>query len=217
MLKRLAVVAVIAAALLGLYLLPTAGASSPAAGAAVATRTLAKAAANELRAGEKLIAPRLGWHVRRYQWLRCGVTGHACKAIARATRRTYIVRAADVGHTLRVREVLQGNTIAVSAATAQVGRPLPVNTAAPTITDGGQGGGNVGAPTTVVVGDVLTGSNGTWTNAIAFTYQWLDCDTAGQNCTPIAGATSQGYTVASTDVGHTIVFQVTGYNYQPGG
>lgn len=57
-----------------------------------------------------------------------------------------------------------------------------------------------------VVGQTLTVSQGTWTNApTSYTYQWDDCNTtAGQppttaSCSPIGGATSASYTVASGD------------------
>lgn len=209
--KRLIVVACVAAVIAALAMIPVAGASSSSGG--VRSTTVAKAAANELRAGQRLRAPKLGRHVKRYQWLRCGIKGKRCRVIQGATHRFYTVRTADVGHVLRVREVLQGNAVAVSAPTPLVGLPLPVNTAIPVITDGGQGGGNVGAPTSVVVGDVLTGTNGTWNFAIRFTYQWMDCNASGASCTAIASATSSTYTVQSSDVGDTIVFQVTGYNY----
>ena len=35
-------------------------------------------------------------------------------------------------------------------------------------------------------------------------YQWQDCDASGGNCSAIAGATSQSYTPANGDVGHTL-------------
>ena len=39
-----------------------------------------------------------------YQWEDCNRSGNACKSIAGATRQTLVLRAADVGHTIRVRE-----------------------------------------------------------------------------------------------------------------
>lgn len=217
--RRLLALLAAAAVILGLSLLPTAGAQSPASGVGVATKTLAKAAPNELRAGQRLAAPQFDKRVMRYQWLRCGLQGAHCKAIGRATHRVYIVRSADVGHTLRVRAVLQGNTVAESAPTQQVGRPLPVNTAPPTIADdcASAAAGCLADPTAsgavVTVGDDLTASPGTWKHAVRFTYQWLDCDTTGANCVAIAGATTQTYTIQDADAGHTIVLQVTGYNF----
>src|SRR5687768_13136431 len=39
----------------------------------------------------------------QYQWQRCRPDGLGCAAIAGATQKTYVVRSADVGRTLRVR------------------------------------------------------------------------------------------------------------------
>lgn len=61
--------------------------------------------------------------------------------------------------------------------------------------------------------DTLSEVHGSWTNSPAsYTYQWEDCDDAGQSCTPISGATGQTYTLAATDVGHTIVVVETASN-----
>jgi hypothetical protein len=179
--------------------------------AAIRVKTVAVGAGGRFRVGLTLIAPKLGRHVRRYQWLRCNHIAGGCHRIKGATHRQYTIRRNDVGHKLRVVEELQGNTAAVSSPTGTVSRPMPVNTALPTITDGGQGGGTLSGPQ---VGDVLTGTNGTWTNAVRFTYAWEDCTTASPPvCTPISGATSQTYTVQSSDVGSTIELVVTGYNF----
>jgi hypothetical protein len=54
-------------------------------------------------------------------------------------------------------------------------------------------------------GSALAEAHGTWSNGpTAFGYQWEDCDSAGNACAPIAGATNPTYTVMGTDVGHTI-------------
>ena len=175
---------------------------------ALRVKTVAVGRGN-VRVGELLTAPRLG-NVRRYQWLRCNGAARGCVAIKGATLRRYRVRRADVGHRLRVREDLKGNNTAISAPTGIVTLPLPVNTGLPTITDGGQGGGTLTAP---VVGDVLTGSTGAWNNALRYTYQWDDCPPAPAACAPITGATSSTYTIQSSDVGDTIEFIVTAYNF----
>lgn len=39
-----------------------------------------------------------------YQWEDCNRSGNACKSIAGATMQTFVLRAADVGHTIRARE-----------------------------------------------------------------------------------------------------------------
>lgn len=71
--------------------------------------------------------------------------------------------------------------------------------------------GSAAAPT---VGEVLTTSNGTWTNnpIPPFLYSWQDCNAAGVSCVAIAGATSSSYTVATADIGSTIAVIVTACN-----
>jgi GH18 family chitinase len=80
--------------------------------------------------------------------------------------------------------------------------PPIVNVSPPTIT---------GSP---IVGHVLTASPGTWSGRgpnQTISYQWQDC--TGTVCSAIPKAASvPTYTVASTDVGHTIVVQVTATN-----
>src|SRR3954451_17097138 len=78
-----------------------------------------------------------------------------------------------------------------SAAQAEY---APTNSAAPTIS---------GTPQ---VGQTLTASPGTWNSQTtpAFTYQWERCDTAGNNCAAITGATAQTYSVTNDDANHTI-------------
>jgi hypothetical protein len=60
----------------------------------------------------------------KYKWRRCDARGAHCKAIEKATATTYIVQAADVGHTLRVYVVARNaaghSKAARSAATAVV-------------------------------------------------------------------------------------------------
>ncbi|MGO9753591.1 MAG: hypothetical protein ACLP22_19190 [Solirubrobacteraceae bacterium] len=80
----------------------------------------------------------------------------------------------------------------------------PSNTVAPAIT---------GTPTQ---GQTLTASTGSWSDSSAtFSYQWQDCDSHGNNCVNIDGATSGTYTLDGGDVGHTVVVVVTATN--PGG
>ena len=52
---------------------------------------------------------------------------------------------------------------------------------------------------------------GDWTGAPSnFSYSWARCDASGANCTPIAGATANRYSVGAADVGSTIRVTVTG-------
>ncbi len=132
-----------------------------------------------------------------FQWQRCDSTGANCTAISGATAQTYVLVAADVGHTIRVQETASnegGSGIpARSAATGEVPKPVPVNSSPPTITGNTQ------------QGQKLTEAHGTWTNSpTGYTYQWQRCDSAGANCTAISGATAQTYVLVVADAGHTI-------------
>jgi hypothetical protein len=80
-----------------------------------------------------------------------------------------------------------------------------------------------GAPTTTVPpsiggvdqdGQTLTASNGTrsGSTSITYSYQWQRCDPAGNTCPAIAGATSQTYTLSSSDIGSTIRVNATAAN-----
>ena len=76
---------------------------------------------------------------------------------------------------------------------AYLGLKLPVNTAIPTISG------------TAKEGQLLTETNGTWTNSpTGLAYQWQDCDSGGANCVAIAGATASTYTLQYSDAGHRV-------------
>ncbi|MEA2313309.1 MAG: large repetitive protein, partial [Solirubrobacteraceae bacterium] len=78
---------------------------------------------------------------------------------------------------------------------------VPVNTALPTITG------------TAEQGQTLTEHNGTWSNEpTSFAYQWLQCDSAGNNCQPISEAKGQTYVPGAGDVGHMLRVQETASN-----
>jgi Bacterial Ig-like domain (group 3) len=68
-------------------------------------------------------------------------------------------------------------------------------------------------------GDTLTDVSGTWTGTgtVTVTYQWMDCDSAGSNCQPVAAnGNAQTYVVAATDVTHTIEVQEIATDSNPG-
>jgi RHS repeat-associated protein len=76
------------------------------------------------------------------------------------------------------------------------------NTAAPTL-----------STTHPVVGTALSLSTGTWSGgSIAYGYQWERCNSSGSECSAIPGATNTSYTPLLSDVGHTIVGQITATN-----
>ena len=139
-----------------------------------------------------------------YQWQRC--SGSSCSNISAANDKSYTVRAADVGHTLRA-VVTASNADGLSTAnsnqtaTVQAGTGVPVNTERPSIAG------------RAIVGSRLFADNGTWTNSpTSFRYQWLQCSQFGGECLPIFGATSRGYTVRLSDLGGTLRVDVTAHN-----
>ena len=89
-----------------------------------------------------------------------------------------------------------------AAGSAAQANYAPTNSAAPTIS---------GSPQ---VGQSLTASPGTWNSSTTptYTYQWQRCDTAGNNCAAITGATAQTYTVTSDDENKTLRVVVTATN-----
>jgi hypothetical protein len=109
--------------------------------------------------------------------------------------RVFVVLA-EVG----VRPITRGDTARLAnLIAAHVTAALtPANVAAPTVT---------GTPQQ---GQTLTASPGTWNvDDVTVAYQWQHCDTAGANCTDIAGATQPTYAVTATDVGFTLRVNVT--------
>src|SRR5882757_9830448 len=82
----------------------------------------------------------------------------------------------------------------LSQGSAAEANYAPVNTAVPTI------GG------TAQVGQTLTASPGTWTSDVTptFAYAWQSCDSAGNSCVAISGATATTYVVQSTDLSKTV-------------
>ena len=91
----------------------------------------------------------------QYQWQRCDGAGASCVNIAGAVEKTYLLKAAEANHTLRVRVLAvnaDGSASARSGPTAVVtAGTAPVNTARPSITGDAR------------VGETLTAEDGTWT------------------------------------------------------
>ncbi len=142
-----------------------------------------------------------------YRWEDCDAAGSACAPIVDATGSAYTPTNSDVGDTIRVLETASnagGASVPVSSAPTVVVTPLAPVAAG-------------GSPPTIfgaaVEGQTLTESHGTWTNRPdSYSYQWEDCDTARQNCTPIAGATGQSYRLAASDIGARIKVVETASN-----
>ena len=140
-----------------------------------------------------------------YQWESCNTAGEGCTSISGATSATYVIAHEEVGHTIRVKVTAKnsaGEVSATSAQTATVAASAPANTVLPTIS------GEAKDEKT------LTASTGTWTGTptISYSDQWESCNTAGEGCTSISGATSATYVIAHEEVGHTIRVKVTAKN-----
>jgi hypothetical protein len=139
-----------------------------------------------------------------YQWEDCNTTGEACANVSGATAASYKLAASDVGHTLRVVVVASnagGSAQASSAASGMVVPVAPSNTVLPTIS---------GSP---VEGETLKASSGAWSGSpTSYAYQWEDCNSSGEACSNVSGATASSYNPVSGDVGHTLRVMVTASN-----
>ncbi len=140
-----------------------------------------------------------------YVWEDCGGTGPVCAPIGGAgSSSTYTVQSTDVGKTIEA-IVMASNAGGDNQATSgPTGSVLP---ASPAVTGAPEIGG------TPQQGDTLTASNGSWNNnPTKFTYAWEDCDSSGNNCATISGASSITYTLKASDVGKLVSVTVTASN-----
>jgi hypothetical protein len=140
-----------------------------------------------------------------YQWLRCSSVGAGCSPIVGATGQAYVPLVSDVGHELEVQETASNeggsSNPAGSLATPVVLPEVPHNTSVPRIT---------GVPEQA---HTLTEAHGSWTNSpTEYTYQWLQCNSLGAACIPIAGAEAQTYVPGASDVGGTLEVQEVATN-----
>jgi hypothetical protein len=140
-----------------------------------------------------------------YAWNDCNSSGTGCSPIAGATSSSYTLQPSDVGAYVTATVVASNaggpSPIATSGAAGPVLPAAPVVTGAPGITG------------TAQQGNTLSASNGVWSNnPTGYSYAWQDCNSPGSGCSPIAGATSSGYTLASGDVGKYVSVTVTASN-----
>ena len=139
-----------------------------------------------------------------YQWERCDSSGNNCVDITNALAKTYKLVASDVAHTIRVHVTAMNSSGSASDTSDKTSLVLsdPGEKTAPTIT---------GSPQQ---GKTLTADPGTWigTSSISFSYQWRRCDSGGNDCGDISGATGRSYNLVSDDVGHTIRAHVDARN-----
>jgi polysaccharide biosynthesis protein PslG len=149
------------------------------------------------------------------EWDRCDSSGNSCAPVGGAGGSSYSLGSADVGNTLRVTVTAtnkRGSSSASSAptgvvATAPAPAPAPAPTSAPS---------NTALPQINGVsqqGQTLTASTGTWAGTpTSYAYQWNRCDTSGNSCNGISGATAQSYALAAGDVGATMRVVVAATN-----
>ncbi len=143
-----------------------------------------------------------------YQWYRCDNPGKtSCQPIAGASTRGYRLGEVDLSHTFYGTVTASNRDGAATGASDPVGpvapNAAPRNTAAPSISG------------TAQVGQTLTAVEGSWTNApTSFSYQWLRCDSSGNNCGAVGGATGKTYGTATADVNATLRVRVAARNSQ---
>jgi hypothetical protein len=140
-----------------------------------------------------------------YQWQDCDSAGNNCSNIAGATNSSYTLADGDITHTVRTVVVASNTAGSGSATSSQTGQvappPVPANMAAPSVSG------------SAAQGQTLSTSNGSWTNnPESYRYAWQDCDSSGNNCTTIGGASSSSYVVAAGDAGHELRSMVTATN-----
>ncbi len=147
-----------------------------------------------------------------YTWQRCNLDTSGCADISGATAFSYTLSASDVGRRIRFVEwIFKRDCGAInnstgqqecqditrngtSALTTQI-MPRPVTTATAT------------APPTVqglaMEDEVLRATGGTWTGPGTITKAifWQRCNTAGEGCATVVGATGPTYKLTAADVG----------------
>jgi hypothetical protein len=159
--------------------------------------------------GQTLSASPGGWSgtpapTFAYQWQQCATSGSGCSPIAGATASSFVLRGADAGNTLVV-SVTATNSVGFAVANSSPSAPIqapPANPTAPTLAG------------TAAVGSTLTSTPGTWTGypTPTLTYSWWRCNSIGQACATISGATATTYTIVAADVGHAVRLYVRGTN-----
>jgi hypothetical protein len=142
-----------------------------------------------------------------YQWQRCDANGSNCTSIVGATARRYTLTHDDVNHHMRITVTAHnsagtGSAISAQSSLVTAAGTGPTNTSLPSISGSAQ------------EGLTLSADKGQWNgqNPISYAYQWQRCDMSGANCTDVAGATGQSYTLGVADVAHTMRVRVTASN-----
>ncbi len=132
-----------------------------------------------------------------YQWERCDSGGNNCSNIGGATNTTYTPVAGDVGSTLRVVETATKSGYADGTSTSDRS-PLVIKASFATNT-------SVSVSGTPTVATASTANAGSYSpTPTSSAYQWRLCDSSGNTCADISGATTSSYTPVAGDVGSTL-------------
>jgi hypothetical protein len=142
----------------------------------------------------------------KYNWRRCPPDGGDgagnCEGIVDGPDNTYVLQSGDVGFTIRLQvkawtgpNYTGTKAVRTSNATGRIsGQGTgPTNTGLPTITG------------TATVGSTLTANGGSWASnfLVDFSWAWLRCDSAGNNCAG-TGGNANTYVVQTADQGSTL-------------
>jgi hypothetical protein len=142
------------------------------------------------------------------QWQRCSPTGGDCSDITGASSRTYLLRTADVGFTVRVALTATdavGSTTATSAVTDVVAAAADSRTPPPPV--------NVKPPSfdrNAVAGSSLVANKGNWSSSGGsqeYTFRWERCGAAGGSCASVG--TRRSYTPVDADIGSRLRLTVS--------
>ena len=159
--------------------------------------------------GQSLTANPENWRgtpplVFSYLWQRCNYDGTACLTIPGATSQSYTLVTADFNHRVQVvvtasNSVGRSSTSSGQTSTIQSG---PIVTQQPALFG------------TARVGHIVYVGTGVWlgSDPVTFTDQWQRCDTTGNSCQDIPGATNSAYQPVPADVGMTVRGVITARN-----
>jgi sugar lactone lactonase YvrE len=152
--------------------------------------------------GQRLSASQGTWLTEgptsyEYQWESCNAGGGECAPVEEATDSEYELSAGDEGATLRAKVTAKNSAGSQTATSTTTG----VIVAEPI--------GERQAPTISGVPDehsVLSANGGQWMGAAGteLYYQWESCNSGGNECAPIEGATEPDYELGEGDVGNTV-------------
>jgi hypothetical protein len=139
-----------------------------------------------------------------YQWLHCEKPA-SCANIPAAVGKTYEPVHVYIGEALQVQVTgvnAAGSGVATSLESAPVAALKPSNTTLPAISGKAE------------IGKKLSVSKGAWSGSpvTEYLYQWRECNSSGEACKNISGATQETYRIAPVLLTHTIRAEVTAKN-----